>query len=121
MKRILAVDDDRSILYIEEEILKMAGYEVTTARDGTSAISLLSKQEFDLVLLDVMMPGIDGFEVSRTFRQMDGSKRVPVVFVTAKDDAESMREGFLSGGTLFLAKPFTSRQRLQVVSSMVGR
>lgn len=121
MKRILVVDDDRSILYIEEEILKMAGYAVTTARDGTSAISLFNQQDFDLVLLDVMMPGVDGFEVSRTFRQLDGSKRVPVVFVTARDDAESMREGFLSGGTLFLAKPFTSHQLLHVVRSMIDR
>ena len=121
MKRILAVDDDRSILFIEEEILKSAGYEVATARDGPSAISIFNKQEFDLVLLDVMMPGIDGFEVSRTFRQIDGSNKVPVIFVTARDDAESMREGFRSGGTMFLPKPFTSHQLLQVVRSMIDR
>ncbi|MFC1654843.1 response regulator [Myxococcota bacterium] len=121
MKRILVIDDDSSILCLEEEILKSAGYEVATARDGPSAISIFNQREFDLVLLDVMMPGIDGFEVSRIFRQMDGSKKVPVVFVTARDDAESMREGFLSGGTMFLPKPFTSHQLLQVVHSMIDR
>jgi DNA-binding response OmpR family regulator len=121
MKRILAVDDDRSILYLEEEILKGAGYAVTIARDGISAISLLNEQEFDLVLLDVMMPGVDGFEVSRTFRQMDGSAKVPVVFVTARDDAETMREGFQAGGTLVLTKPFNSKKLLDVVRTVIDR
>jgi CheY-like chemotaxis protein len=121
MKRILAVDDDRSVLYLEEEILKGAGYAVTTAYDGISAIALLSQQEFDLVLLDVMMPGIDGFEVSRTFRQMDGSDKVPVVFVTARDDAETMREGFQAGGTLVLSKPFTSKKLLDTVRTVIDR
>jgi two-component system alkaline phosphatase synthesis response regulator PhoP len=121
MKRILAVDDDRSVLYLEEEILRGAGYTVTTAHDGISAISLLNEQEFDLVLLDVMMPGVDGFEVSRTFRQMDGSNKVPVIFITARDDAETMREGFEAGGTLVLTKPFTSKKLLDVVSTVIDR
>ena len=119
MKRILAVDDDRSVLDLEEEILKSAGYTVTTAYDGISAIALLSQQDFDLVLLDVMMPGIDGFEVSRTFRQMDGSEKVPVIFITARDDAETMRKGFQAGGTLVLAKPFTSKKLLEVVRTVI--
>jgi DNA-binding response OmpR family regulator len=119
MKRILAVDDDRSILYLEEEILKGAGYAVTTANDGISAISILNEHDFDLVLLDVMMPGVDGFEVSRTFRQMDGSDKVPVVFITARDDAETMREGFQAGGTLVLTKPFNSKTLLDVVRTVI--
>jgi DNA-binding response OmpR family regulator len=81
---------------------------------------LFSQREFDLVLLDVMMPGVDGFEVSRQLRQTGNPKRVPVVFITVKDDAESMREGFRSGGSIFLSKPFTAVQLAKLVRSLIG-
>ncbi len=118
-KRILVVDDDLDIVNLEEKILKREGYEVVTATDGAQALALLSDQDFDLLLLDIMMPGIDGFEVSRTVRQRKTNTRLPVVFVTAKDDAASMKEGFRSGGTVFLSKPFTANQLLKVVRSMI--
>ena len=91
MKRILVVDDDPDIRVLEEKILKREGYEVTTASNGKAAIEAIKTKEFDLVLLDIMMPGIDGFEVSRFFRRELEDKNMPVVFVTAKDDADSKR------------------------------
>jgi putative two-component system response regulator len=121
VKRILVVDDDPDILTLEERILKREGYEVVTAMDGESAMAMIRSHEFDLVLLDIMMPGIDGFEVSRSLRKESEGKPVPVVFVTARDDADSMREGFRSGGTVFLSKPFTANQLLRVVNSIVQR
>jgi len=121
MTRILVVDDDPGILTLEEKILSREGYEVVTASDGNRAVELVKQQEFDLVLLDVMMPGLDGFEVSRTFQREGGPRSVPVVFVTAKDDPDAMREGFRSGGTVFLSKPFTANQLLRVVHSMLER
>ncbi|MBW1807245.1 MAG: response regulator [Deltaproteobacteria bacterium] len=119
MKRILVVDDDPDIRVLEEKILKREGYQVITASNGKAAIEAIKTEEFDLVLLDIMMPGIDGFEVSRFFRRELECKNMPVVFVTAKDDADSMREGFRSGGTVFLSKPFTANQLMRVVNSII--
>jgi DNA-binding response OmpR family regulator len=122
MKTILAVDDDPDILALEEKILKREGYEVLTASNGARAISLIKEgRSIDLILLDVMMPNINGFEVSQWVRGEGGEKRVPVVFVTAKDDAQSMKEGFRAGGTVYLTKPFTTTQLVKVVSSLIGK
>ena len=80
-KRILAVDDSPEALSLLEKVLKREGYEVMVVQDGTAALEVLSSQAFDLVLLDVMMPGVDGFEVSRKLRQADTPGKVPVVFI----------------------------------------
>lgn len=118
IKRVLVVDNDPDIVNLEEKILKREGYNVVTAFDGNEANSLLANQDFDLVLLDVMMPDVNGSEVSKKMRQKRDKGRIPVVFVTAKDDAGALREGFRSGGTVFLSKPFTASQLLGVVRSM---
>jgi CheY-like chemotaxis protein len=122
MKTILAVDDDPDILVLVEKILKREGYEVLTAANGAKAISLLKTgREIDLILLDVMMPNINGFEVSQWVRGSESERRIPVVFVTAKDDAQSMKEGFRSGGTVYLTKPFTTTQLVKTVTSIIGK
>ncbi len=122
MKTILAVDDDPDILALEQKILKREGYEVLTASNGAKAISLIKTgRKIDLILLDVMMPNINGFEVSEWVRGSENEKRIPVVFVTAKDDAQSMKEGFQAGGTVYLTKPFTTTQLAKVVSSLIGK
>lgn len=122
MKTILAVDDDPDILTLEEKILKREGYKVLTASNGAKAISLMKAGEpIDLILLDVMMPNINGFEVSQWVRDRESEKRIPVVFVSAKDDAQSMKEGFRAGGTVYLTKPFTTTQLVKTVSSIIGK
>jgi CheY-like chemotaxis protein len=121
MKRILAVDDDVDILNLERRILEHEGYEVVTTASGAAALALLKEQAFDLLLLDIMMPGVDGFEVSRAVpRTPGGQPSTPVVFVTARDDSQALREGFRSGGAVFLAKPFTANQLTRIVRTMLG-
>jgi len=120
-KHILIVDDDPDILTLERKILEREGYRITFANDGMEAMEKLAEGQFDLVLLDIMMPGIDGFEVSRAIQRKPGEKPVPIVFVTARDDSESMREGFRSGGTVFLSKPFTSNQLIRLVKARIGQ
>ena len=121
MKTILAVDDDPDILALEEKILKREGYEVLTASNGAKAISLIKTgRNIDLILLDVMMPNINGFEVSQWVRGSESEKRIPVVFVSAKDDAQSMKEGFRVGGTVYLTKPFTKDELLGAISNQIN-
>ncbi|HUU02664.1 MAG TPA: response regulator [Myxococcota bacterium] len=119
MARILIVDDDTDILMLEEKVLTREGHEVQTVTSGEGALAAIKGREFDLILLDIMMPGIDGFEVSRLVKNEAQGKSTPVIFVTARDDSDSMREGFRSGGTVFLSKPFTANQLVRVVNSII--
>jgi len=120
MKRILLVDDDPDILTLERKILEREGYEIHTAIDGSLALKMLAEQEFDLILLDIMMPDVDCFEGGRSIKNRNAKKSVPVVFVTARDDADAMREGFRSGGTVFLYKPFTANKLTRLGKAMIG-
>ena len=117
---ILVAEDDANIRTGLVDTLESEGYRATPAMDGKQAIEIFEAGSFDLVLLDVMMPGVDGFEVSRTLRDGNQQKKVPVVFVTSKDDSKSMQEGFRSGGRVYLTKPFTNFQLVKMVKSIIG-
>jgi DNA-binding response OmpR family regulator len=104
-KRILVVDDDENILSLERTILEQKGFHVTTAAGGEEALKLLREQAFDLVLLDVMMPDKDGFEVCRLIKQDSRTKTTPVIFLTAKGGGEALAEGFESGAVMYINKP----------------
>ena len=121
VKKILAVDDDRQILELEKKILSADGFQVMTTTDGHKAVALMKEHAFAVVLLDISMPEMDGFQVSQSLRRAAVGTMPPVVFVTANDDSESMRKGFRSGGTIFLSKPFTANQLLRVVRSIAAK
>jgi two-component system sensor histidine kinase/response regulator len=118
-KSILAIDDDQNILNLEKTILEQKGFEVTLAVGGPEALELLSKQRFDLILLDVMMPDMDGFEVCRRIKEDTRLKEVPVIFLTAKGGGEALAEGFESGAVMYINKPFTANKLLTIVNTML--
>src|SRR5512133_1033824 len=99
-KKILVVDDDENIRSLERTILEQQGFDVTTAGSGDEALKLLASGSFDLILLDVMMPGRDGFEVCRQVKQDPRTREMPVVFLTARGGGESLAEGFESGAVM---------------------
>lgn len=105
MKRILVVDDDLDVVTLEKKILVSEGYEVHSAQSGQQAVVLLGQNKYNVILLDVMMPGMNGIEVSRVIREAADRKSIPVVFVTAKDDAETMKAGFKAGGPFSYPSP----------------
>jgi DNA-binding response OmpR family regulator len=118
-KRILVVDDDENILSLERTILEQKGFDVTTAGGGEEALRVLRKDAFDLVLLDVMMPDKDGFEVCRQIKQEPRTKHLPVIFLTAKGGGEALAEGFDSGAVMYINKPFTANKLLTIVKTML--
>ena len=118
-KRILVVDDDENILSLERTILEQKGFDVTAAAGGAEALTLLAGQVFDLVLLDVMMPEIDGFTVCRKIKEDPRLKDVPVIFLTAKGGGEALAEGFESGAVMYINKPFTANKLLTIVNTML--
>jgi DNA-binding response OmpR family regulator len=118
-KRILVVDDDENILNLERTILEQKGFEVTTADGGREALRLVAEQRFDLILLDVMMPEIDGFAVCRKIKEDPANKQIPVIFLTAKGGGDALAEGFESGAVMYINKPFTANKLLTIVNTML--
>ncbi|HEV8253225.1 MAG TPA: response regulator [Vicinamibacteria bacterium] len=118
-KRILVVDDDENILTLERTILEQKGFDVTTVPGGAEALQVLHEQPFDLVLLDVMMPEIDGFTVCRRIKDDPKLKDIPVIFLTAKGGGDALAEGFESGAIMYINKPFTANKLLTIVNTML--
>ena len=118
-KRILVVDDDENILNLEKTILEQKGFDVTSAAGGAEALRVLSGATFDLVLLDVMMPEVDGFTVCRKIKEDQRLKDIPVIFLTAKGGGEALAEGFESGAVMYINKPFTANKLLTIVNTML--
>ena len=107
---ILIVDDVQANITILERTLASVGYNISVAFNGQKALDLVPKLKPDLILLDIMMPGIDGYEVCRRLKQSDVSKYIPVIFITAKGDTESIVEGFDVGAVDFIMKPFKVKE-----------
>jgi len=110
---------DNNILNLERTILEQKGFEVTTAAGGAEALAVLGGRAFDLVLLDVMMPEVDGFTVCRKIKEDPRLKDMPVIFLTAKGGGEALAEGFESGAVMYINKPFTANKLLTIVNTML--
>ncbi len=118
MKQILAVEDDLDIQELLKNFLEDAGYDVSLAGDGVEAISLFQKDVFDLVLLDVMLPKIDGFGVCELIRK---ESNVPVVMLTALDSEEDQLKGFDLQVDDYITKPFSMQILLRKISAVLRR
>ena len=117
MDYILAVDDNPKNIQVLGNLLKNENYKVEFALNGKSALEWLQRREFDLVLLDVMMPEIDGFEVCRRIKRDPVLRHISIIFITARDDEESIVSGFKSGAVDYITKPFKRNELLSRVST----
>ena len=104
--RVLIVDDVPKNIQVAANILQKSGYQMAFAQDGPTAIEQTRTNRFDLILLDIMMPDMDGFEVCRRIKEHPESREIPIIFLTAKNDADSIVEGFHLGAMDYLTKPF---------------
>ncbi|GII26508.1 response regulator transcription factor [Planosporangium mesophilum] len=116
MAQILVVDDDPAIRQLLADVLEMDGHEVRVAVDGLTAVSALDEILPDCVVLDVMMPGLDGYGVLRDIRGREGD-RVPVIMLTAAADPESAARAWADGADYYLAKPFGADEVLYLIRS----
>ncbi|MDX1952741.1 MAG: response regulator [Verrucomicrobiota bacterium] len=103
--RVLAVDDQRDALRLLQIRLQNAGYECLTASDGPTALALLARENVDIIILDVMMPQMDGFEVCRRIKSEERTRDIPILFLTAKFETEDKVRGLEAGGHDYLSKP----------------
>ena len=114
---ILIVDDQPANLSILSDALEPEGYRILAAPSGEVALDIARRVLPDLILLDVLMPGMDGFETCRQLKNEESTREIPVIFVTAKDETESVVEGFRVGGVDYIPKPFEKEEALARVET----
>lgn len=119
MERILVVEDDPAHLMGLEDNLKFAGYEVATARSGREALRVLKEEKFDLIILDIMLPYIDGFEVCSRFREWDDE--TPIIMLTAKTQERDRVQGLDMGADDYITKPFSVAELLARIRAVLRR
>ncbi|MEN6644239.1 MAG: response regulator [Armatimonadia bacterium] len=114
-RRILVVDDERHIVRLVQVNLERAGYEILTAYDGIEALEKVKTENPDMVVLDVMMPRMDGFEVLKNLQADPRYQNIPVIMLTAKAQDADIFKGWASGVSSYLTKPFNPRELLVFV------
>ncbi len=117
-KRLLIVEDDSLIAQLEKDYLSANGYDVSVCTDGVSGLESALNEDYDLIILDVMLPGMNGFEVCKKLRE---KKNMPVLFVTAKQEADDVIEGLALGADDYITKPFNFRELTARVDARIAR
>lgn len=120
-KRLLVVDDEPKLLRAVEVDLKGEGYDVTTARSGGEALVRIAQRLPDLIVSDIRMPGMSGYELARRLRLNETTALIPIIFLTAKDTTADRIEGFRTGVDAYLTKPFEPDELLAVIASILSR
>lgn len=117
MKKILVIDDLPENVFMLQDRLESEGHEVITAYDGSSGITKAINEQPDLILLDIVMPGITGIEACKTLISNTTTSRIPIILVTAKADAEDTKEGLEAGAFDYIKKPFNKTELMARVNS----
>lgn len=116
---ILIVDDVPKNIELAANILQAKNYNITFATSGEAALEKVKSIDFDLILLDVMMPGMDGFEVCRLLKENSNTKDIPIIFLTAKSETENVVKGFELGAVDYVTKPFSTEELLARVKTHI--
>jgi CheY-like chemotaxis protein len=114
-KKILIVDDDELVLIAIQELLTPLGFSVTALSSGPEALEKVSNHQFDLVILDVSMPEMTGFEVCQRVRQMETYTEIPILMLTARSGEEDKQRGMEAGANLYLPKPISPKRLIALV------
>ena len=120
MPRILIIDDDVAITELMKALVKMDGHEPTTVNDSLQALDIARSVNPDLITLDLMMPGLSGFEICELLRADQGLSETPIVIVSAKDDPESKERALKAGARGYITKPFGVEDFISVIKSLIS-
>lgn len=119
-KKILIVEDEESLLKLESILLSSKGYSVVGVMDGKAALEEVKTNPPDLVVLDVMLPEMDGFEVCRRIKENPETSSIPIVMLTAKKSNNDVERGKQSGAEAYITKPFKSAKVIEVIESLIN-
>ena len=117
--RILIVEDEESLLKLESILLTSKGYNVTGVMDGRSALEEIATNKPDLVILDIMLPELDGFEVCRQIKGNPETSHIPVVMLTAKKSSQDLDRGKQVGADEYITKPFKSAKVMEIIEGLL--
>lgn len=119
-KTLLIVDDDIFLVDIMAFTLKQSGFEIIKAHNGQEAIDIVNKEHVDLVLTDIMMPVMDGFELAVNLRKNDSTSKIPIIFLTAKSNVEDKNKGFNIGINDYVVKPFNLKDLVSRINKALA-
>lgn len=119
-KKILIVEDEESLLKLESILLSSRGYNVGGVADGITALEEITRFRPDLIILDIMLPGMDGFEVCRRIKENPESQHIPVIMLTAKKSSQDRERGMAIGAAAYITKPFKSAKIMEIIQRLLA-
>ncbi|GAA4006870.1 response regulator [Hymenobacter fastidiosus] len=117
---ILIVDDEPNIVMSLEFLMRKSGYRVSIARNGTEALDAVDRTPFDVILLDIMMPDVDGYQVCQHVKQSPAHQATKVIFLSAKSKEADIDRGYEVGADLYIPKPFSTRLLMEKVKALLA-
>ena len=118
-KRILLIDDHKTVFRLMEAIVRIKGYQLIYADSGQQGIVMARQEQPDMILLDVMMPDIDGFKVCQYLKENEDTKDIPVMFLTARGSEDDLETGRKAGAVGFMTKPFQTTEVIKQIESLL--
>ncbi len=118
-RTILLVDDDIFLVDIMAFTFKQSGFEIIKAHNGKEALEVMGKEQIDLILTDIMMPVMDGFELARNVKENEAFKHLPIIFLTAKSNIEDKNKGFSLGINDYVVKPFNLKDLVSRINKVL--
>jgi DNA-binding response OmpR family regulator len=119
-KKILLADDSTTALMMEQAILAKGAYDVVVARDGRAAVQLAVDEAPDLIILDVVMPCMDGFEACRELRRLEATRATPIIMVTTRGEPQNIETGYEAGCSDYVTKPINGPELVSKVRDLLG-
>ena len=119
-KKILLVDDSSTVILMEKMILSKGPYEIVTARDGVEGVAKAKSEQPDVILLDVMMPNLDGLSACSVIRNDEATAHIPIIMVTTRGEEHNMETAFRNGCTDYVTKPINGLELLTKLSNILG-
>ena len=119
-KKILLADDSNTALMMERTLLSKSAYDVVVARDGQEAIRQAVDEAPDLIILDVVMPNMDGFEACRELRKLEATRAIPIIMVTTRGEPHNVESGFEAGCNDYVTKPINGPELVSKVRNLIG-
>jgi twitching motility two-component system response regulator PilG len=119
-KKILVVEDEEPLLKLQSILLTIRGYNVEGVMDGQAALEAVATMKPDLIMLDIMLPKIDGFEVCRQVKANEESRHIPVIMLTAKNSREDFVMGEQAGADLYITKPYKSSMVIESIQRLLS-
>ena len=119
-KKILLVDDSSTVILMEKMILSKSPYDIVVAKDGQEGVEKAASERPDLILMDVMMPRLTGFDACRKLRANGSTAKIPVILVTTRGEQESVKSGFAAGCNDYITKPINGSELLSKVRGYLG-